>query len=110
MGIHKAVLTKYITSSRCKYLLGQWRRGKMHKASDIETVIARSLPARQNEIEKLKNDFLEYAEEEEGIVPCHECGDLQARMSMYSSDRLLRPDWYCYDCWCKLHGDDDIEY
>lgn len=88
MGIHKAKLTPSITSSRCHYLWGQYRRNHLFKRAHVEPVIRRSLPVREDEIENLKNSFEQFIGECHDMIFCDECG-IMTDCYEYDGDRRL---------------------
>lgn len=95
MGIHKAVLTVKITTARCQYLWGQYRRGNISYAKDVRPKIRSALPARENEVDDLYNKFIEYIGDEHDMVVCDKCGVITDCWDYAGEDGAER---LCYSC------------
>ena len=95
MGIHKALLTARITTARCEYLWGQYRRDHINYAKDVRPKIRSALPARENEVEDLYHKFIEYIGNNHDMIACDRCGIITNGWDYGGEDGSER---LCYEC------------
>ena len=89
MGLHKPRLTNEITKRRCRYLYRQYERGHLYNEKDIKPKIMTNLPARENEVDDLKEAFVEYIKEKYDMVICEECHSITSAWEYGEDGRIF---------------------
>lgn len=83
---HAPKLTKKITERRVSYLWGQYRRDNIRRGADIERKIRTNLPVRDEDISNLREEFIKFASDRNGVHICDECDVMANYYTFYSQN------------------------
>lgn len=83
---HMPRLTQKITNARIIYLGGQYRRGNINCGKDIEHKIHTNLPAKEEDIQDLRERFLRYIWNTRSVRLCDNCDVLTNGLTFYAQN------------------------